>query len=266
MKNWFKYQHYRDRHPPWIKLHRTFLTDPAVQSLSDQDQFCLIKLWLAASDNEGRVPDVRGMCGVSARHVLGICPTHRTDYLVSMLARFESKGLISHEDIRGTEPQIASKLLAQSRVEQSRANVHTQPDQPSTPEIRARKRLPFVKPMKQEVIEQMKAVGIPNPESEAEKFWDSYESKGWRVGRSPMVSWRGAVGTWKHNLGLFGGDGNGRRSAKIEKWYEPPDEKASAEHAEFVRGLGEKASKVDREWLQRYEELRKPAGDAEHRV
>jgi hypothetical protein len=36
--------------------------------------------------------------------------------------------------------------------------------------------------------------------SEAEKFFNYYESNGWRVGKNPMKSWHGAAANWKKNL------------------------------------------------------------------
>ena len=35
--------------------------------------------------------------------------------------------------------------------------------------------------------------------SEAERFFDYYESNGWRVGKNPMRSWIHAIGNWKRN-------------------------------------------------------------------
>lgn len=35
------------------------------------------------------------------------------------------------------------------------------------------------------------------PESEAEKFFNYYESNGWRVGKNPMKSWQAAMTGWK---------------------------------------------------------------------
>lgn len=33
----------------------------------------------------------------------------------------------------------------------------------------------------------------------AQKFWDYYESKGWKVGKSSMKDWKAAVRTWQQN-------------------------------------------------------------------
>lgn len=37
------------------------------------------------------------------------------------------------------------------------------------------------------------------PETEATKFFNHHESKGWMIGKSPMRSWTAALGTWKSN-------------------------------------------------------------------
>lgn len=40
--------------------------------------------------------------------------------------------------------------------------------------------------------------------AEAEKFFDYYESNGWRVGKNPMKNWRSAVANWLRNGRTFG--------------------------------------------------------------
>lgn len=44
---------------------------------------------------------------------------------------------------------------------------------------------------------QMQAAKIGLPDREAMKFFCFYESKGWKVGKSPMKNWRIAMGGWK---------------------------------------------------------------------
>lgn len=56
IKNWSDFQHYKDRNPPWIKLHRSLLDDYEFTQLPDADKAHLLLLWLYASHHEGRVP------------------------------------------------------------------------------------------------------------------------------------------------------------------------------------------------------------------
>jgi hypothetical protein len=59
VKNWGKFQHFKDRKPPWIKLYRDILDDPEWFDLSGNDAKALVMLWLIASENFGCLPDIR---------------------------------------------------------------------------------------------------------------------------------------------------------------------------------------------------------------
>jgi uncharacterized phage protein (TIGR02220 family) len=54
-KNWSKFQHYKDRNPPWIKLHKDLLNDPAFMSLSLASVGLANMLWLLASETKDGV-------------------------------------------------------------------------------------------------------------------------------------------------------------------------------------------------------------------
>ncbi len=57
VKNWSEFQHYKDRNPPWIKLHRTLLDDYEFSCLQDASKAHLMLIWLFASQKNGLVPD-----------------------------------------------------------------------------------------------------------------------------------------------------------------------------------------------------------------
>lgn len=54
--NWDEYQHYRDRNPPWIKLHFALLSGETWVSLDDASRVLAVACMLLASRNGGRVP------------------------------------------------------------------------------------------------------------------------------------------------------------------------------------------------------------------
>lgn len=57
VKNWAEFQHYRDRRPPWIKLHRGLLDDFAWHRLPDASRALAPLLWLLASEQaDGAIP------------------------------------------------------------------------------------------------------------------------------------------------------------------------------------------------------------------
>lgn len=62
VKNWKRFQHFKDRSPPWIKLYRDLLDDPDWHQLDGNAAKFLVMLWLVASedkDKEGKLPDMR---------------------------------------------------------------------------------------------------------------------------------------------------------------------------------------------------------------
>jgi hypothetical protein len=52
-KNWATFQHYKDRKPPWIKLHRGLLDDYEFLRLPLASQALAPRIWLLASEYEG---------------------------------------------------------------------------------------------------------------------------------------------------------------------------------------------------------------------
>lgn len=52
VKNWDRYQSYKDRKPPWIRLHRDLLDDYDFQIMSADARALLPMLWLLACENE----------------------------------------------------------------------------------------------------------------------------------------------------------------------------------------------------------------------
>ena len=56
-KNWAVFQHYKDRCPPWIKLHRDLLNDRVYMRLPIASKAIAPMLWLLASESKDGVFD-----------------------------------------------------------------------------------------------------------------------------------------------------------------------------------------------------------------
>jgi hypothetical protein len=56
VKNFEKFQHYKDRAPPWIKLYNGLLEDYEFGGLPDASKMHLIAIWLLASRSENKIP------------------------------------------------------------------------------------------------------------------------------------------------------------------------------------------------------------------
>ncbi len=59
IKNWSKFQHFKDRKPIWIKLYRDILDDIDWHQLDPLSTKVLVMCWLIASEDDGRLPDIK---------------------------------------------------------------------------------------------------------------------------------------------------------------------------------------------------------------
>ena len=65
VKNWSKFQHYKNRNPPWIRLHVEILddfkadgTENDFHALPDKDKHTLLLIWALASRYNGVIPSI----------------------------------------------------------------------------------------------------------------------------------------------------------------------------------------------------------------
>ncbi|MFC3208192.1 hypothetical protein [Aquamicrobium soli] len=57
VRNWEQFQHYKDRNPPWIKLHFALLASEDWVTLDDASKLLAVVCMLVASRNNGFVPN-----------------------------------------------------------------------------------------------------------------------------------------------------------------------------------------------------------------
>ena len=55
VKSWDKFQHYKDRNPPWIKLHNHLLDDYDFEELPDTTKCHLLCIWMLASRTNNKM-------------------------------------------------------------------------------------------------------------------------------------------------------------------------------------------------------------------
>ena len=55
--NWNQFQHYRDRNPPWIKLHRELLNSRTWTVSDDASRVLAIAIMMLASENDNKIPN-----------------------------------------------------------------------------------------------------------------------------------------------------------------------------------------------------------------
>ena len=76
VKNLDKYQHYKDRCPPWIKLHLSTVRDYDFSCLQDASKAHLMLIWLLASQLDNRIPNdpdwIKGQTGMRTKPNLNL--------------------------------------------------------------------------------------------------------------------------------------------------------------------------------------------------
>ena len=108
VKNFEKFQHYKDRSPPWIKLYNDLLDNYEFGALPDASKMHLVAIWLLASRSANKIPyDPRWVAG-------RINATDQVD--LDLLA---DAGFIQLNHNLNGSAQIASNLLA-SRLTRER--------------------------------------------------------------------------------------------------------------------------------------------------
>ena len=169
IKNWSQFQHFKDRRPPWIKLHRDILDQRDINVLSDGSFRVLIGLWLLASEDsemEGALPSVEDMA-------------------------FR---------LRTTIPNINKALkelghfLYQDDITTISDGYHVDDPETETETETERDKKRFTAPSVSDVQSfclEHKLTGV-----DADAFVDFYTSKGWKIGNNPMKDWHAAARNW----------------------------------------------------------------------
>ena len=112
VKDWEKFQHFKDRRPPWVKLYRDLLDDPDWHELDAEAAKVLVMLWLVASEDRemaGNLPDCRKLAfrlRMSEKVVIGHC-SKLSHWLEQVDTEVISDGY--HDDAPETETETETE-------------------------------------------------------------------------------------------------------------------------------------------------------------
>jgi hypothetical protein len=104
VKNFEKFQHYKDRAPPWIKLYNELLDDYEFGKLPDASKMHLIAIWLLASRSSNKIPYDSSWV---ARRI-----NANTKVDLTLLACYGF--IVVDQEVQGLE-HVASEMLADSK-------------------------------------------------------------------------------------------------------------------------------------------------------
>lgn len=84
VRNFKKFQHYRDRKPPWIKLYSSVLDDYAFSCLQDASKAHAMLIWVLASQHDNKLPnDAKWIAGkIGATDPVNLAALIEAGYLV----------------------------------------------------------------------------------------------------------------------------------------------------------------------------------------
>jgi hypothetical protein len=192
IKEWEKYQHYKDRNPPWIKLHRELLTSYTWTALDDSDRLLAIVCMILAADTDNKIPLDRDF--IKRRAQLRGRPDVRNLVEVGFAEIIDEQGC-------STMPQDASNSA------QSVQNVR--------PETEAETELPISKKRARRLPEDF----IPKPEhytlghelrvivdTEFQVFRDHFLGTG-----AAKIDWDATLRNWLRRSVKFGGSNGASR-------------------------------------------------------
>jgi hypothetical protein len=114
VRNWHKFQHFKDRKPPWVKLYRDILDDQNWHKLDADAAKTLVMLWLIASESDGVLPEIDELAfrlRISKKSLESIVSKLGCWLIQDDIAPISDIGSISgqHQD------DIGAKALARSR-------------------------------------------------------------------------------------------------------------------------------------------------------
>jgi len=177
-KNWDEMQHYRDRRPAWIKLHRSLLDSYEFHCLPLASKALAPCIWLLASEyEEGKIASTLKEMSFRLRMT-------ENDLVKAINPLIEAEFLYVEHD--------ASKLLAVGLPREEREKRERERREREKEEKRGGFSAPSVEEVKGYAAEKELA-------DHAQDFCDFYGSKGWMVGSNKMKDWKLAYGRWCRN-------------------------------------------------------------------
>ncbi len=186
--NWASYQSYKDRKPPWIRLHKSLLDNYDFHKMSANARALLPMLWLLASEDKDPVSgSIRyGYDEIAFRLRLPIKDIRAG---VDELSRPNDEGeafiQLNHscnetvtEPLRNRTQTVTSETETETETEKRQRRVDSR----------------FAPPSLEELSEYCKS---RNNLVDPIKFHSHYTANGWRVGKNAMKDWKAAVVTWE---------------------------------------------------------------------
>ena len=176
--NWSHYQSYKDRRPPWIRLHKSLLDNYDFHKMSANARAILPMLWLLASEDDDPVSGaIRfGYEKISFRLRLPVKDIKSAILELSKPNEAGESFIQLDQSCNGTvTDDVRNRTLRDREETEKRQSI-------------------FAPPTLEDVSQYCQS---RNNTVDPVKFHAYYQSNGWRVGRGTMKDWRAAIVTWE---------------------------------------------------------------------
>jgi len=114
----------------------------------------------------------------------------------SLIANWKNGKLGGRPAKKPRKKPMGSERVNPSGTDKRRGDKNTPYSPQKGENIVKKDRNRFKKPTPQEVSDYAKSIEF---DLNGEEFCDYYDSKGWKIGKTPMKNWEAAVRTWKRN-------------------------------------------------------------------
>lgn len=173
IRNWEKFQHYKDRNPPWIKLHVEILSSADWVMLDDASKLLAVVCMVVAAKHDGTVPDNAGYLKRVA--YLDQMPNFKPLIECGFLEEVQAKGQDSTRMLADARPEKE----AEAEKELERKNLSAGADQQSIPSP----------PSKQQPQTRKAGSRKPYP-ADFEEFWAGYPTDANMAKAEALVPWQ----------------------------------------------------------------------------
>ena len=204
IKNWQSFQSYRDRRPPWIRLHRDLLDNYEYQSMSAEARATLPMLWLLAAEDHD---PVSGMIHLTSEQI-AFRLRKVTKIVTKAIKEIASAGFIS-VDVTCYCPRCNSSVTNPLRNRYESVTPETETEAETETELDAKKTNPerrksqpkpayLAPPTEEEFRAYCRQKNMAHV---ASHIWDHYtlSNPPWHDSRgTPVISWKQKVLTnWR---------------------------------------------------------------------
>src|SRR5579863_5213874 len=128
VRNFERFQHYKDRSPPWIKLYNELLDDYNFARLPDASKWHMVAIWLLASRNDNEIPaDTKWIAGhIGATETVDLTPLQKAGFIVANQGRREM--LADCKQSAGPEREVETEGETEKEDSSAGADPSSPPD------------------------------------------------------------------------------------------------------------------------------------------